>query len=81
MARGIGAAADAGAQVINVSASTNSDDPALRAAVVHAQQRDCLVVAAAANNAERGNPTPYPASYPGVLAVGAIDHTGVPAKF
>ena len=81
MARGIRAAADAGAQVINVSASTNSDDPALRAAVVHAQQRDCLMVAAAANNAERGNPTPYPASYPGVLAVGAIDHTGVPAKF
>jgi type VII secretion-associated serine protease mycosin len=81
MAGGIRAAADAGARVINVSASTNADDPALRAAVVHAQRRDCLVVAAAANNAERGNPTPYPASYPGVLAVGAVDHTGAPAAF
>ena len=81
MARGIRAAADAHAGVINVSASTNSDDPELRAAVVHAQRHDSLVVAAAANNAERGNPTPYPASYPGVLAVGAVDHTGATAAF
>lgn len=81
MARGIRAAADAGAGVINVSASTNHDDPALRSAVTYAQQHDCLVVAAAANNAERGNPVPYPAAYPEVLAVGAIDFTGAVAAF
>lgn len=81
MANGIRAAADAGAGIINVSASTNSDDPALRTAVSYAQQHDALVVAAAANNAERGNPTPYPASYPGVLAVGAIDSNSTAANF
>lgn len=81
MARGIRAAADAGAGVINVSASTNVDDPALRSAVDYAHHRDCLVVAAAANNAERGNPVPYPAAYPGVLAVGAVDASGAVAPF
>lgn len=81
MARGIRAAADAGAGVINVSASTNHDDHDLRSAVDYARQHDSLVVAAAANNAERGNPVPYPAAYPGVLAVGAIDVTGAVAAF
>ncbi|GAB3553844.1 type VII secretion-associated serine protease mycosin [Actinopolyspora lacussalsi] len=81
MARGIRAATEAGAQVINISASTNYDDAALRDAVEYALSRDVLIVAAAANEAQRGNPVPYPASYPGVIAVGAIDPAGERAEF
>ncbi|WP_207631679.1 MULTISPECIES: type VII secretion-associated serine protease mycosin [unclassified Actinopolyspora] len=81
MARGIRAATRAGAQVINISASTNYDDAELRAAVEHALSRDVVVVAAAANGAQQGNPVPYPAAYPGVLAVGAINADSQRADF
>ncbi|WP_085945760.1 type VII secretion-associated serine protease mycosin [Actinopolyspora halophila] len=81
MARGIREATEAGAQIVNISASTNYDDAELRGAVEYALSRDVLIVAAAANEAQEGNPAPYPASYPGVLAVGAIDSTGERADF
>jgi subtilisin family serine protease len=35
-----------------------------------------VVVAAVGNSAEDGNPTPYPAAYPDVIGVGAIDQDG-----
>ncbi|GGI69242.1 peptidase S8 [Saccharopolyspora subtropica] len=81
MARGIRVAVDSGARVINISASTDYPDEGLRAAVDYAKARDVLIVAAAANDAQQGNPTTYPASYPGVLAVGAIDASGRRADF
>ncbi|GAA1753649.1 hypothetical protein GCM10009681_25780 [Luedemannella helvata] len=62
--------------VINLSLSTTTDDPALRDAIADAVAADIVVVAAAGNARERGNPTPYPAAYPGVLGVGAIDESG-----
>lgn len=81
LATGIRAAVDAGARVINVSASTQTPDPNIDAAVAYAASRDVLVVASAGNDAQDGNPTPYPASNPSVLAVGAIDQTGKRASF
>lgn len=77
LAQGIREAAAAGAQVINVSVQTARDSPALRAAVAYALRKDAVVVAAAGNdNPGRGVGPYYPASYPGVISVGAIDHTG-----
>jgi type VII secretion-associated serine protease mycosin len=58
--------------VINLSISTTSDNPGLRAAVAEALAADIVVVAAAGNEHDRGNPTPYPAAYDGVVGVGAI---------
>ncbi|RSN19286.1 type VII secretion-associated serine protease mycosin [Amycolatopsis sp. WAC 04169] len=78
---GIRAAVDGGARVINVSASTTVDDPKLSSAVSYAANRDVVVVASAANSAQQGDPVTYPAAYPGVIAVGAIDRDGKHADF
>ncbi len=63
-------------QVINLSISTAADNAGLRAAVQAALDADIVVVAAAGNQFERGNPTPYPASYDGVIGVGAVGQNG-----
>ncbi|MCI2417482.1 type VII secretion-associated serine protease mycosin [Saccharopolyspora sp. K220] len=81
LATAIREAVDGGAQVINVSASSPYPNDDLRGAVDYAHERDVLIVAAAANSEQQGNPTTYPASYPGVLAVGAVDVTGSRASF
>jgi type VII secretion-associated serine protease mycosin len=66
------------ATVINISLTTLADDQALRDAVARAIAADIVVVAAAGNKGSLndGNPIMYPAAYPGVIAVGAIDLTG-----
>jgi membrane-anchored mycosin MYCP len=77
LARGIRAAATAGAQVINVSIQAAGNSAALRAAVSYALSRNAVVVAAAGNDNPGGGVGPYyPASYPGVISVGAVDQTG-----
>ncbi|NWJ73942.1 type VII secretion-associated serine protease mycosin [Pseudonocardia sp. ICBG1122] len=81
LAAGIRVAVDLGARVINVSASTDVNDPQLEAAVRDAVARDAVVVASAANGARSGDAVTYPASYPEVLAVGAVDAAGRHAEF
>ncbi|HEY9244356.1 MAG TPA: S8 family serine peptidase [Streptosporangiaceae bacterium] len=77
LAQGILDAVADGAQVINVSVQTAANSPALRAAVLFALRRNAVVVAAAGNDNPGGGTGPYyPASYPGVLSVGAVDETG-----
>jgi membrane-anchored mycosin MYCP len=79
VAAGIHYVVDNGIKVLNLSL-TMADDPVLKAAVQYAQDHDVLVVAAAGNHAEEGNPTSYPAAYPGVLGVGSIDIAGAKPK-
>lgn len=67
--------------VINLSFGAPQTDPVLLKALVAAQRRGCLVVAAAGNLAESGNPVVYPAAYPHVLAVGSSDQDGLVAAF
>jgi type VII secretion-associated serine protease mycosin len=75
MAEGIAWAARNGADVINVSMSTRSDDPALRAAVREAVRRDIVVVASGGNrdNESEDDGPRYPAALPGVVGVAASD--------
>ncbi|MFE1174252.1 type VII secretion-associated serine protease mycosin [Streptomyces sp. NPDC058773] len=74
LSRAIRYAADHGASVINLSVSSSFDIPGLEDAVEYARQKDAVVVAGSGNN---GVETPYfPASYPGVIAVGAVDSSG-----
>jgi membrane-anchored mycosin MYCP len=80
LADGIYDAAFRGAQVINVSA-TASSSPALRAAVDYALSRNAVIVAAGGNDTSGGKGPFYPASYPGVLSVGAVEHDGALAPF
>jgi serine protease len=70
VAEGIRFAADNGAQVINLSLGGPGKSAILEDAVVHAQKKGVIVVAAAGNS---GRSVGYPAAYDGVIAVSATD--------
>ncbi|HEY3280678.1 MAG TPA: S8 family serine peptidase [Armatimonadota bacterium] len=72
---------DQGAKVVNLSLGNPQPSDAEREAVGYAQAHDVLVVAAAGNSYQYGNPTYYPAAYPGVLAVGAVTVSDVHAPY
>lgn len=79
IADGIQWAAENGAQIINVSLSTNLDDPALAEAVATAVENGALVVASGGNRDTMtvDDPGPrYPAAYEDVLAVSPVDTAG-----
>jgi subtilisin family serine protease len=67
---------DNGVRVLNLSLTVFTDSPELKQAIQYAQAHDVLVVAAAGNQQQQGNPKPFPAAYPGVLGVGSIDING-----
>lgn len=79
LATGILRAADMGAQVITLSLGTYGDSPLLRDAINYALSKNIAVVAAAGNEGYAN--LSYPARYPGVIAVGAVDATGTIAPF
>lgn len=82
-AAGIRKAVDLGAKVINIS-SQSPDLPDLRKAVQYAQQKDVVIVSVAGNLTDQTKQTPqkaYPASYPGVISVGALSKDGKLAGF
>ncbi|MCX6901098.1 MAG: S8 family serine peptidase [Verrucomicrobia bacterium] len=72
MAAGIVLAADAGAQVINVSFGSYANSQALRDAVAYAESRGAVVVAAAGND-HTSNQLAYPAAISSVVSVGGVD--------
>jgi type VII secretion-associated serine protease mycosin len=74
VSKGIIYAADKGAKVINLSLGSNQSSTAMRSAVAYAISKNVLVVAAAGNSGcgLLGAPTEYPASYTGVVGVGAV---------
>jgi type VII secretion-associated serine protease mycosin/type VII secretion protein EccB len=81
VAAGIRYAADHGAQIINVSLSFTEDVPELADAVAYATEQGALVVASAGNRETSEDKTDsprYPAAYPEVLAVAAVDETDAP---
>ncbi|GGR65902.1 hypothetical protein GCM10010169_06680 [Micromonospora fulviviridis] len=80
-ARAIRWAVDHDAGVVNLSVVLYADNPAVRAAIAYAVRRDVVVVAAAGNLHDSGDPRPYPAAYDGVLGVGAIGADGTRAAF
>jgi len=80
-ARGIYWAATNGAVVINVSSGGTEDYAPLRRAIEEVTDRGVLVVASSGNFGGLGNPTVYPAAYPGVLSVGATDRSNRLAYF
>ncbi len=81
VARGIIAAADAGAKVINLSLGGPDPDPILDRACIYAYSKGAILVAAAGNSYQSGNAVQYPAASPTVLAVASVDSTGTPSAF
>ncbi|GHE43772.1 type VII secretion-associated serine protease mycosin [Streptomyces capitiformicae] len=85
LAEGIRWAADQGADVINLSLGDDSKsahpEPSEDAAVQYALKKGSVVVASAGNGGEKGDHVSYPAAYPGVIAVTAVDEYGTRAAF
>ncbi len=81
----IGLAIDAGPSVINLSLgapyTASGEDYALYEAIIAATGTGSLVVAAAGNEFNEGNPQNAPAIFPHVLTVAASDRAGNPADF
>jgi type VII secretion-associated serine protease mycosin len=79
MAATVDWAVENGAKVINMSFAYTKGEAGLgpfKEAVARAISRGVVVVAAAGNLKDKGNPTPYPAAWPGVIGVAAIGPDG-----
>ncbi|MEY4242782.1 MAG: hypothetical protein RLZZ245_367 [Verrucomicrobiota bacterium] len=74
LAAGILAAIDAGAQIINISMGTSENNPLIEEAVSLAHEHQVLIVAASGNSSR--DEAAYPAAYPTVISVGAVDARG-----
>ncbi len=79
IAEGIVQAVDLGVKIINLSLGLYADAPVVREAVRYAAERGVLMVAAAGNDGY--DRMPYPAAYPEVLSVTALDASGRQAQF
>jgi hypothetical protein len=73
VASGIAWAAEHGANVVNLSLGSPDPSAAEQAAIDYAYGRGVLVVAAAGNDGDAGDPANYPGALNHVLAVGAVD--------
>jgi subtilisin family serine protease len=88
LATGIIDAARAGVKVISMSIGYSAPSSAVRAAVQYAESRGVVLVASSGNSgqdlqphADGLAPVSFPAEYPGVLSVGAVNADGAPATF
>ncbi|MBO2455138.1 S8 family serine peptidase [Actinomadura barringtoniae] len=88
IAQGVRYAVDHGVDVINLSLGRSSPTKEERQAVAYALSKNVVVVAAAGNGgasekARRTGHAPfsYPASFPGVISVAAVDENGAHAGF
>ncbi|MCX4552123.1 type VII secretion-associated serine protease mycosin [Streptomyces sp. NBC_01500] len=85
LADGIRWAADHHADVINLSLGDDSASARPEAgqddAIQYALSKGAVVVASAGNGGEKGDHISYPAAYPGVIAVAAVDRYGTHASF
>src|SRR3546814_3620496 len=72
-------AVDNGAQVINMSLTTNTPewDPSWDDAFLYAFDHDVVIVVAAGNRGSGTTRVGAPATIPGVLTVGGVDPSGV----
>lgn len=75
IANAIETATDDGANVINMSFGSDGNSGLIRNAVQYAASKGVLMVAAAGNDGPFADSIDYPAAYPEVIAVGAIDKT------
>ncbi|WP_411078011.1 S8 family serine peptidase [Streptomyces sp. cmx-10-25] len=81
MEEAIKAAVDSDAQIINISWASDYYSTNTREALQLANEKGKLVFAGAGNNAKKGNKLQYPAAYPEVVAVAAIDRNSVVADY
>lgn len=73
MSSAIRFAADSEAKIINISQADVGESEQEAKAVEYALSKGKLIFAAAGNWGRKGNPVAYPAAYPGVVGVAAVD--------
>lgn len=80
---GIRFAADAGADIINMSVGGYSSSYAEQDAVDYAVSLGCILISASGNEGNRvyAGKKSYPASYDGVISVGSVDENGKHSDF
>ncbi len=88
LAQGIDYAVSHGAKVISMSIGYSAPNGAVKQALAGAYARGVVVVASAGNSGAPGGtsdgglaPESFPADYPGVISVGAVDADGSVASF
>lgn len=79
IAEAIRFAADNGAGVINMSLGGGGESNLMKEAIDYAHQKDVVIVAAAGNSNQ--NASSYPARYPQVISVSALDSAGQKAPY
>lgn len=79
IAEGIRFATDNGAQVINLSLGGGGESRLMKEAIDYAYSKGVVIVAAAGNSNE--NASTYPARYPKVISVSALDAAGEKAPY
>lgn len=81
IARAITWAVDMDVDVINLSLGGSENSIVMQEAVNLAVSKGIIIVAAAGNYGHDGSPTFYPAAWPGVVAVAAVDDEGEATYF
>jgi subtilisin family serine protease len=86
LAKGIVYAAKHGAQVISMSIGYSAPSGVVRSALQYAYAKGVVLVASSGNSGTNDSnhglsPVSFPAEYPGVLSVGAVDSNGQNASF
>lgn len=79
LAQGITAAADAGAQLINISMGSSGDSNLVREAVDYAIAQGAVIFASSGNDGTSNSS--FPAADPDVYSVGAVDANGTHLNF
>ncbi|KAB7704036.1 S8 family serine peptidase [Bacillus aerolatus] len=79
VAKGILWAVDHGADVINLSLGNYQPSSVMEEAIRYAMEKDVVVISAAGN--DNSSQPSFPAAYPGVLSVAAVDWEGKRAPF
>ncbi|MGX8906341.1 type VII secretion-associated serine protease mycosin [Streptomyces netropsis] len=73
MSSAIRFAADSDAKIINISLGSPGEDPGEAKAIEYAISRGKLVFASVGNAGNKGNRVEFPAAFPGVVGVAAVD--------
>lgn len=68
-------------QIINMSFGSTTDNPSLYDAIIRVYEAGIIMVASAGNNSASGGTIEYPAKYPEVIAVSAMDQFNHFASF
>ncbi|GAA0331257.1 type VII secretion-associated serine protease mycosin [Streptomyces blastmyceticus] len=81
MAKALRYAADSDARIINISRGSPGRNAEEEEAITYALSKGKLIFVAVGNTGDKSNAVEYPAAFPGVLGVAAVDQNGTAASW